>query len=77
MFQQEIDSVKLKQQNCISFYMNDMFQRWCACFGGTCRTNFCLPTNYSHNKNDILEKIMLVELHFDDDDNFIEKDVMV
>ena len=36
MFQDEIDTVKLKQQNCLRFFMNDL----CCCLGGG---KWCLP----------------------------------
>jgi hypothetical protein len=63
MFQQEIYDVKLRQQNCISFYLNEMCQRWCCCVkrGSTCG----LPTEYSDKvklaastTSTILEQIM-------------------
>ena len=69
MFQQEMDSVKLKQQNCISFYINDMCNRLCCLVGeeGIKKgiKNCCLPTVYTQPKIDILEKIL--NLHFDAD----------
>jgi hypothetical protein len=71
MFQEEIDTVKLKQDNCISFYINDMFTRWCGCFMKD-RTTCCLPVGYIPKENygeNILEKIMGVELHIEEDND--------
>jgi len=71
MFQEEIDTVKLKQDNCISFYINDMFTRWCGCFIKN-RTTCCLPVGYTPKENygeNILEKIMGVELHIEEDND--------
>jgi hypothetical protein len=81
MFQQEIDDVKLKQHNCFSFYVNEMFNQWCCCWGG--RGNGCclpteyvptqyVPTQYAANdykhkyKQNILEKIMGGDLHLEE-----------
>ncbi len=65
MFQQEIDTVKLKQSNGISFYINEMYARWCC----QANTTWCLPVGYTPPEKDggnILEKIMGVELHIED-----------
>ena len=67
MFQQEIDTVKLKQSNGISFYINEMYARWCC----QANTTWCLPVGYTppeKNGGNILEKIMGVELHIEDDE---------
>ena len=71
LFQEEIDTVKLKQDNCISFYINDMFTRLCGCFLKD-RTTCCLPIGYTPKENygeNILEKIMGVELHIEEDND--------
>ena len=84
MFQREIDNVKLKQHNCVSFYLNEMFNQWCGCFlnrggvGGGAgkkrrRQNLCcLPTQYaqpdSSGTSNMLEKIMGVELHMEEEE---------
>ena len=71
MFQREIDNVKLKQHNCVSFYLNEMFNQWCGqwCGGRKKRRRqnmCCLPTQYaqpdSSGTSNMLEKIMGVEL---------------
>lgn len=70
LFQQEIDNVKLKQHNCISFFMNDMAHRFCCCFVKNKNKNTCfLPKEYVQPGagGDILEKIMGTELHFDNE----------
>ena len=70
LFQQEIDNVKLKQHNCISFFMNDMAHRFCCCFVKNKNKNTCfLPKEYVRPGAgvDILEKIMGTELHFDNE----------
>jgi hypothetical protein len=70
MFQQEIDTVKLKQNNCISFLINDILMRCgCCSFGKTC----CLPVEYVppgnvNGASTILEKIMGIGLHVEDDE---------
>ena len=69
MFQQEIDTVKLKQDNCISFYINDLFTHWCGCFMKN-REKCCFPSGYIPIENDeenIWSKIMGVEFHVEDD----------
>jgi hypothetical protein len=75
LFQQEIANVKLKQNNCISFFMNDIFNRLC-CFKSNCflpkeyvdaNVNANANTNVN-NGCDILEKIMWAQLHFNDED---------
>lgn len=77
MFQQEIEDVKLKQHNCFSFYVNEMFNQWCCCFG---RRRCCLPIEYATEyvptqyatehkykyKQNILEKIMGGDLHLEE-----------
>ena len=71
LFQEEIDTVKLKQDNCISFYINDMFTRLCGCFLKD-RTTCCLPIGYTPKEiygENILEKIMGVELHIEEDND--------
>ena len=70
MFQQEIDTVKLKQSNCISFYINDIFSRLCGKTNSTC----CLPVGYIPPEKygeHMLEKIMRIELHLEDDDDVV------
>jgi len=58
MFQEEIDAVKLKQQNCISFLMNDLFRWCCCCLGGE---KWCLPKAGAGRGagRDFFEQIML------------------
>ena len=70
LFQQEIDNVKLKQHNCISFFMNDMVHRFCCCFVKNKNKNtWFLPKEYVRPSagGDILEKIMGTDLHFDNE----------
>jgi len=74
MFQQEIDTVKLKQNNCISFLINDILMRCCGCcsFGKT----FCLPVEYVppgnvNGASTILEKIMGIGLHVEEEDELV------
>jgi hypothetical protein len=65
MFQHEIDTVKLKQNNSLSFYINDVFFRCCGCFIKD-KTTFtcCLPVgyipkdNYSEHVFDVEESIV-------------------
>jgi hypothetical protein len=54
MFQEEIDAVKLKQQNCLRFFMND----FCCCLG---RKKWCLPvvgSGLGTGSGDFFEQIM-------------------
>jgi hypothetical protein len=54
MFQQEIDAVKLKQQHCLRFFMNDL----CCCFG---KEKWCLPltgAGTGTGTGDFFEQIM-------------------
>lgn len=72
MFQREIDNVKLKQHNCVSFYLNEMFNQWCGGGGKKRRQNLCcLPMQYaqpdSSGTSNMLEKIMGVELHMEEE----------
>ena len=65
MFQHEIDTVKLKQNNSLSFFINDIFIRCCGCFMKE-KSTCCLPVGYIPKQNyseNILEKIMGVEFH--------------
>ncbi len=70
MFQQEIDSVKLKQHNCVSFYMHDLYVRWVC--GANKKSRCCLPVSdvYGGQKrNKIMEKIMGMKLYGRDDED--------
>ena len=65
MFQHEIDTVKLKQNNSLSFFINDIFMRCCGCLIND-RSTCCLPVGYIPKDNyseHILEKIMGMEFH--------------
>ena len=69
MFQEEIDNVKLRQENCISFYINDIYSRLCC---NKKHTTCCLPLHYvapgpCTYGGKMLKRIMGVELHIDDD----------
>jgi hypothetical protein len=71
MFQEEIDTEKLKQNNCIGFFVNDIWARFCCCFGKSSATTCCLPVEYIKAKKhdgsmDIFEKIMGFDLNEDD-----------
>jgi hypothetical protein len=76
MFQEEIDTVKLKQNNCISFFINDMWVRCCCCCFGNSVSTCCLPVEYRHPRThhggmNIFDKIMGVDLLVDDDDELV------
>ena len=52
MFQEEIDAVKLKQQHCLRFFVNDL----CCCLGGK---KWCLPVaEAGAGTGDFFEQIM-------------------
>jgi hypothetical protein len=92
MFQQEMDSVKLKQQNCISFYLNDMCNRLCCCFAGTgtgtsTGTGAGAGTGAGIIKNCCLPTVYtqpkidilekILNLHFDEDRLYMDMDSVV